>query len=218
MGNYRLDLVTAPITEPVTIAEVKGSLRVDHNTDNTLIGSLISAARTNAEAYTRRAFMTQTWKMYMDSFSKYSQAYPWWSGPNGATSILSPDTSNHIEIPLAPLQSVTSLKTYDDDDVATTFSSTKYFKRTYSGDFANPGSLTLRNSSSWDTVTRVRDGIELQFVAGYGDESCDVPQQIRMAIQEEAAFLYNNRGSCESALVKSGVARTLLSPFRIMKL
>jgi len=218
MGNYRLDLVTAPITEPVTITEVKGALRIDHNTDDTLIGFLITTARSNAEAYTRRAFMTQTWKMYMDSFSGYSQAYPWWSGSNGAMSSLSFDIPNNIEVPMAPLQTVTHMKTYDDSDAATTFSAASYFVGAYNGDFAQPGSITLRTSDSWPVVYRVKDGIEVQFVAGYGDSAQDVPQMIRMAIQEEAAFLYNNRGSCDGSMVSSGIAKKMLSQFRIIKL
>lgn len=209
--DYTLDLVTAPAIEPISVAEVKNAVRVDHSTDDTLIGYLITAARSNAEAFTRRAFITQTWKMFMDNFSGHT--YYYW------------DTSTHhrarmdsIEIPMSPLISVTHLKTYDDADVATTFATSNYFVSVKSGDFVQPGSLTLRESTIWPTVNRVKDGVEIQFVAGYGTNATDVPQQIRMAIQEEAAFLYNNRGSCNANMLNSGIAKTLLAQFKIMKL
>lgn len=226
MHNYQLDLVTAPAIEPITVAEVKNALRIDHTEDDTLIGFLITAARTSAEAYTRRAFITQTWKMFMDSFSpyRYGNGYGYGSGNyyfNSGTFNLPVTALNiitSIEIPKPLLQSITHLKTYDDDDVATTFSASSYYVSKYTGDFGQPGSLTLRQGVSWPTFTRVKDGIEIQFVAGYGTNATDVPQQIRMAIQEETAFLYQNRSACDGKMVNSGIARSLLSQFRIMKL
>jgi uncharacterized phiE125 gp8 family phage protein len=216
MADYNSSIVTAPATEPVSVAEVKNSLRIDHGEDDALIGALITAARSGAEAYTRRAFITQTWKMYKNGFSDYSEAYPW-RGPYVSITSMAP-APNNIEIPMAPLQSITHLKTYDDNDVASTFAASNYFVSTYPGDFAQPGSLTLRDSSVWPTVYRVKDGVEIQFVAGYGDNITDVPKQIRMAIQEEAGFLYQNRLTCDGGLVSSGVARSMLSQFRVIKL
>ena len=181
--NYKLDLVTAPAIEPITVAEVKNALRIDHTDDDTLIGFLITAARTSAEAYTRRAFITQTWKMFMDNFAGFTNGYTYWQGINNLP-ISAITISNSIEIPLPVLQSITHLKTYDDDDTATTFSSSNYYVAIYTGDFGQPGSITLRESNTWPTFSRVKDGIEIQFVTGYGTDATDVPQQIRMSIQE----------------------------------
>ncbi len=215
--DYKLDLVTAPAQEPISVAEVKNALRIDHSSDDTLIGYLITSARSSAEAYTRRAFITQTWKMFMDSFSGYSENYPWYTNniPVSRYALTSPD---FIEMPLPVLQSITHIKTYDDEDAATTFSSASYYVSTYSGDFGQPGTITLRESNTWPTFTRVKDGIEIQFVAGYGTNVTDVPEAIRMAIQEQTGFLYNNRNSCDTKSSMSNIAKTLLSQFRIMKL
>jgi len=215
--NYSLSLVTAPSKEPIQVNEVKHALRISHSRDDSLIESYITVARINAEAFTRRAFMTQTWQMFMDSFTGYSENYPWWTGPgdNIIRNLIEP---NCIEIPQAPLQSVTHLKTYDDSDLATTFSSSSYYVSTYSGPSARPGSITLRESDTWPTFDRVKDGIEIQFVAGYGSNASDVPRQIRTAIQEEAIFLYNNRGACSGSTVFSPTAKALLSPFKVMKI
>lgn len=217
MANYKLDLVTAPALEPVTVTELKTALRIDSTDDDTLLGYLITAARTNAEIYTRRAFITQTWKMFMDSFSGYPLDSQWWSGVRYGP-ITDIGAGNYIDIPLPPLQSITHLKTYDDADAATTFASSSYYVSTYSGIMARVGTITLRDSAVWPTYERNKDGIEIQFVAGYGDAASDVPQQIRIAIQEEASFLYQNRSSCDGDALNSGIAKQMLKPFRILKL
>jgi len=217
MANYRLDLVTAPTIEPISVKELKTALRIEHNSEDMLLGFLISTARSSAEAFTRRSFITQTWKMFMDSFSGYSHNYPWWKTPDY---IAYPEVAapNEFELPLAPLQSVTHVKTYDDSDTETTFAASNYYVSTPSGSFAQPGTITLRDSATWPTVERVKDGIEIQFVSGYGSSANDIPAQIRMAVQEEASFLYENRGTCEGKMLSSGVAKRLLSQFRVVKL
>lgn len=82
----RLRLKTAPTIEPITLAEAKLHLRVDSADDNTLITALIITARQLAEREVRRAFITQTWQMYLDS------------------------AKAEIEIPKPPLQSIESIK------------------------------------------------------------------------------------------------------------
>lgn len=194
--RYKLDLVTAPVIEPITKTEIKNALRIDNNVDDNFIDALITAARISAESYTGRAFNTQTWNMYFDTF---------------------PYDTTTIEIPKPMLQSVTSIKTYDDSDNATVFASSNYYTATYQGDFARCGTVTLRSDSVFPIVYRVKDGVEIQYVAGYGDDACDVPQPIRMALLEEVLFLYENRGCCDGGF-NSGIAKALLNPFRILKI
>ncbi|WP_434565154.1 head-tail connector protein [Thermoanaerobacterium thermosaccharolyticum] len=62
-------LVTPPAMEPVTLEEAKLHLRIDGNEEDSLISALIMAARQKCEEYTRRAFITQTWELALDSAS-----------------------------------------------------------------------------------------------------------------------------------------------------
>ena len=62
-----LKLITPPTVEPVTVEETKLHLRLDGNEEDNLISALIKAARQKAEEYTRRAFITQTWEVAVDS-------------------------------------------------------------------------------------------------------------------------------------------------------
>jgi len=78
-------LVAGPALEPVSLTEAKLHLRVDGNDENTLVTALIAAARQEAESYTRRALVTQTWRYTCDRLA--------------AT----------VTLPHQPLQSVTSI-------------------------------------------------------------------------------------------------------------
>lgn len=56
-------LLTAPAVEPVSLAEAKAFLRVEHNDDDDLIGALAAGSRIHVEAQTRRALVTQSWRI-----------------------------------------------------------------------------------------------------------------------------------------------------------
>lgn len=216
MQRYRLNLVTAPVIEPVTVTEAKLFMLVSSSDDDTLITNLIIAARTNAEAFTKRAFITQTWKMLMDNYPQ-QKGEPWWHGVKQLPiSVITGKT--FIDIPLAPLQSVTHFKTYDDADSATTFSASNYYVSEYSGDFAPAGKITLRSGQTFPGFGRNADGIEIQFVAGYGTTATSVPYQIKQAILQEVSYMYENRGACATGGMCCNTAQKLLQPFRLERL
>lgn len=59
----RSTLIVAPAIEPVPLSLAKQHCIVEHNADDTLINSYITAARHMAERATGRALITQTWQM-----------------------------------------------------------------------------------------------------------------------------------------------------------
>ena len=61
-------VITPAASEPLSVSEVKDFLRVDSSAEDTLIGVLIEAARSMAEAYTRRIMMTTTIEEFFDVF------------------------------------------------------------------------------------------------------------------------------------------------------
>jgi uncharacterized phiE125 gp8 family phage protein len=54
-------LLTPPAVEPLSLAEAKAWLRVEHDDDDALIAALVASARTHIEKETRRALIAQTW-------------------------------------------------------------------------------------------------------------------------------------------------------------
>lgn len=161
-----LSLLTPPASEALTLAEVKTHLRVETSNDDTLIGTLIVAARLLCEAWTGRALMTQTWQI------KFDDAL----------------CGNFIRLPKTPVQSVVHIKTYDDADAATVFSSANYF--------VDPvgGRVILRVGASWPVASRAASGYEVQFVSGYGSAGSDVPAPLRQGMLMHIARLYAVRG------------------------
>lgn len=189
-----LKLVTAPATEPVTTAEAKLHLRVDISTDDTHIDNLVSAARQHVEAWLCRALITQTWDYKLASLP----------------------SSRYIELPLAPLVSVTSVTYVPDGGNSTTFSSSYY---AVDAD-AEPGRVDLVSTADWPSDA-LRPGlpITVRFVAGYGSASA-VPKAIKQAILLLVGHWYENREAI--AIAKVGkfmdlplAVEALLTPYRM---
>lgn len=204
----RLTLTTAPALLPVTIDEVKHQLEIDDadTARDALVSGFMRTATDQAEAYTARVLITQTWTAFYDSWPTVPRddeplGEGWHIGPS--TILDSP--GRFLELPKPPLQSVVHIKAYDDSDAATTFAASNYFVDTAS----SPGRIALRKSVAAPSVTRTANGLEIQFVAGYGDNFADVPQPIRDGILALVAFMYENRGDCppeSQAIVGSGAA------------
>lgn len=56
-------LITPPLIEPVSLADMKSYLRLEHTLEDSLIRAFITAARVHLEQLTRRAFIAQTWRI-----------------------------------------------------------------------------------------------------------------------------------------------------------
>jgi hypothetical protein len=70
-----LTTTVLPTDEPVTLAEAKTHLRIDHNDEDQLIQLWIRAAREYAESYTGRRFVTQTVTVKLDGFPNATGDY-----------------------------------------------------------------------------------------------------------------------------------------------
>jgi len=163
----RLKLITAPATEPITLDEAKNHLKVDSADDNVLIGNLITTARQLAEKETKRAFITQTWQMFLD-------------------------TAPHvIEIPKPPLQSpLVSIKVIDTDGTESTISKDNYIVDASEN---SPGRVVPKLGYVWPYHRGFASFI-IEYKAGYGDNADDVPRGIRDGILKLITYLYENRG------------------------
>jgi len=156
--------------EPLSLGDVKLHLRVDLDDDieGELINSLITTAREYCEGFQRRAYLTQTQELWLDSFPSV----------------------DYIKLPLPPLQSVTHIKYYGTDDTEYIFTSDDYFVDTKS----EPGRVSLGYGKTWPSTTlRPANGVNIEYVAGYGDAASDVPEKVRQAILLLISHWYENR-------------------------
>ena len=206
-----LTITTAPQNEPLDAAETISYLRVDSGVDTTLIDNLIQAARFWAEDYTNRTFLTTVFTLSLDGIGYVD--VPLKEGFH--TGYSDTPSVNYIELPRSPVQSVTSIKSFADDNTATTLAATNYFVDTV----RVPARIVLRDGGSWPTDLRNANGIEVLYTAGYGSSRADIPEPIRVAMLEYVTFLYEHRGDFERfPPPKPPVSlQMLLQPYVIMR-
>lgn len=200
-------LVTAPAAEPVTVSEVKAYLRITGPDDDTLLTDMIEEARQFIEDMTGLAMITQTWQLTLDRWPGYHE--PWWDGVRqGSIADLS-RTPGHVTMPRYPLQSISGVDVYAEDNTSTAVTVANVF---YTDTQQMPGRMALRDGQTWPVATRQTNGIEITYVAGFGDALPDVPAPLKRAVKSLVTFMYENRGdgcSVGDAYEKSGAAQSV---------
>ena len=202
-----LQLVTPPAEEPVSLIDAKLHLRVDFDEDDTLIASLITAARLAAETLTGRQFTTARWKMVLDSFPGPSLM----GVPAGQPFTL---PGHAILLPKCPVQSVVSINYLDMGAVEQTMPAA-----TYTVDNAcEPARITPVFGQIWPICLPQIGAVSVIFDAGYGT-AAEVPQGIKSWIKLRVGSLYAHRE--EVAVVSRGRLEALpfieglLDPYKV---
>lgn len=186
----RLELLTAPATEPVTLAEVKTRLRIDDATDDAGVTRLIAAATGNAQSITRRAFVTQKWALILDAF------------PCGS-----------ISLPLPPLQSVELISYIDANGATQTLAPGDYLVDKN----GIVGMVHRAYQKQWPTTRAQPMAVRVEFTAGYGNATA-VPSDLVSAMLLLIAHWDQNREPVVVGTIVSSVplsVDSLLAPFVI---
>lgn len=180
-------LLAGPAGEPVSLAEAKAFLKVDDGAEDGLIATLITAARLHVEGVTGKALMAQTWRTVRDSW------------PQDRT----------VKLPVGPFLSLTAVTAYDAEGTPHDVPLAQFLDE--------PDRLLLPSSVAGMPVLRERQGIEIDYVAGFGAETSDVPVDIRQALLTLVAHWYEHRDvvviAGSGAVVPSGFDR-LIAPHR----
>lgn len=165
-------VITPAAVEPITLAEARSHLRIDafgsppSHPDDDYIEELISSAREWTEDYLRRGLATKTIDIVFDSF-------------------------DDIVIPLQPVQSITSIKYQDVNDVQQTVPNTVYKLNTFNGD------VVLKYNQSWPSAYPEEGVIIVRAVVGYttgqSPDTEPMPFPIKAAMLLIIGNLYENR-------------------------
>lgn len=184
-------LLTAPAVEPLTLAEAKAFLRVEVSDDDDLIAALIASARIHVEAQTRRALITQSWRIVAD-------AWP---------------AEGRLAVRPAPLQELTAARVYDAYGVAQPVDVQAFVPDIAASQLAfAPWALSQPG--------RLAAGIELDVTVGYGAAAGDVPEPLRQAIRLLVAHWYEKRGlaAVGAVTVLPTTVAALIAPYRMVSL
>jgi len=186
-------LLSGPAAEPITLAEAKAFIRVQHDDDDDIIGALIVGARIHVEAQTRRALITQTWRLVRDAWPE-----------NGRFALL--------PVPLAELVAVRIRKA---DGTTQAIDLASFAVDTASA----PAMLSFVRGAPMPPGQPV-GGIEIDVTCGYGGAD-DVPEPLRQAVRTLVTHWYEKRGmvtlGTEVAMLPAGVA-ALIAPYRVLSL
>ena len=166
MTKTRDAITVSPEFSPVTISEARLHLDLDDNYYDQQLDTLIKVSTRRLEQDTRRSLVTQTHVLSMDTFPS-----------NGI-----------IELPTAPVQSVTSVTYVDTADATQTLSAS-----TYSVDSSNtPSRIVLNSGESFPTVRAHYDDIKVTYVSGYGSTVASVDPVAKFAILMLVSHLFNS--------------------------
>lgn len=162
MANYRL--VTAPTTEPLTYTEVKNFLRLNDDSEQAFVTSLIAVARQLVEDRTWRPLISQVWAMQFD----YEEL-----------------SLNIYYINKSPLLSVQSVTYFDENDTLQTLAPSQYEVDIY----GSPARFRLINIPE---VKKRMNTLQVNFTCGYTN-AASVPLPIKQAMYLIIGHLYENR-------------------------
>jgi uncharacterized phiE125 gp8 family phage protein len=183
-------LLTAPAAEPLALDEARLFLRVEHTDDDALIGALIAGARLHIEAQTKRALITQTWRLALDEWPE----------------------SGRVGVRPAPLQAVTAARVYDADGNAATLDLQSFVR-------VLDGTGIAFVPWAMPAPGRIASGIELDLRVGYSDTALSVPEPLRQAIRLLAAHWYENRSLvADAAAALPETVAALIAPYRMLSL
>ena len=159
---WSLTETVAPVAEPVTTAEAKLHLRVDHGDEDAYIDTLVATARQHIELVTRRAMVDTTFTLKMDAFP------------------------TEIRPPRSPLSSVSSITYVDTDGATQPLSASVYSVDTDT----EPGRISLAFNQSGPDIREQNNAVVVTFVAGYGSAATDVPAALVTTVKMLAGHYY----------------------------
>lgn len=190
-----LILTAGPACEPVSLAEAKSHCRISTDADDSLLSSLILAARLHIEQSLGLALLQQKWAFYLDHWP----------------------TTQYAELPISPLISIDAVRLH-----SSAGSIVALDPRLFVADAVSRRPRLARTEAQcWPMPLRNINSIEIAFTAGYGVNPEDVPAPLKHAIMLLVAHWYEAREPVtlgnEAEMVPLTVA-SLLHPFREIRL
>lgn len=159
----------APMGTPITVDQAKAWSRitaVDEAQDE-LISLNIQTAVRYVESRLSRQLLSATWTYVVDCFPRQGRS---------------------LDLPLAPVQSVSSIQYVAEDGTLTTWDSSLW-RSDVAGE---PARITPVYQGSWPVAQQVIGAVQVSFVAGYGSAAA-VPSEYKTVIAMLAAHFYENR-------------------------
>jgi len=176
------------------LAEARAFLRVDGTDEDGFLTTLIAAARLHVEGITGQAMISQSWRFVLDG----------WPG------------RRTIALPVGPVRELLAVTAYGLDGTPTDLALGQFQLET-----GPARQLFLPAIVEGMPVTRPHNGIEIDYVAGFGDDADDVPPDLRHAVLTLIGYWFEHRDAVviagSGAVVPAGFDR-LVTAYRPVRL
>ena len=190
---------------PVTLAEAKAHLNIEHDDDNTLITALIASATDYIERLTDIQFITGNVTLKLDKFPSGAEFY---TGHDWRPTLNDAETYNSIRLTKSPVISIGSITYLDTAGASQTLSTD-----VYALDITKAvGRVHLKYNQSWPDIRGDVNGITITYSAGYGVDGSTAPDSLKSAIKLLVGHWHENR----EAAVQGQVVRAV--PFAVASL
>lgn len=189
---------------PITEADLVSYLRLDGSPGCQELSVFMNAATKIAISYLQRALLTQQYTFQIEGipFTGTKLQY----ALSGSEAVY----SDVVALPFAGLDEIVSIEVIDKDGVAT-----EVLPEYYVVD--NTSVPTQIRFVQWGAIPMCdTDKLKIVYTAGYGEDTSDVPEGIRLGLLMLAGYMYEHRGECTpgTSISRSG-ATLALKPYRI---
>lgn len=184
MSWTRMRRTVAPTAKPITLLDLGAWLRIDLPDEDTLLDQLVQSAVDYIEGPNGIgiALMPQTWELHLDGFPPC------------------------IEIPLTPVQSISSITYTDPDGNSQTLVD-------YQADiYSQPARIVPAYGGCWPATRSVMNAVTVTFTAGFNT----VPGDLKRALALLAGHWFENRTASAEQLheIPFGVEH-ILNKYRV---
>ena len=163
-------MIAAPASLPVSLASVKGFLKVENTEDDQLISELIDQAVSHVQNITGHKLITQSWRFFFDDLPSH----------------------NLLELPLAPIMAPIEVRVFDDQGIPQIIPSSDYQLDIHS----KPARLWINTQLC---AGQHLNGLEVDLQVGFGLSGVDVPGDLIRAIMVTISHWYEFRGAVRPA-------------------
>ena len=177
-------IVTPPASEPVSLAEAKLFLRVDHDAEDDLIATLITAAREAVEAACGRALIKRRVRESLDIWRR--------------------DAVGCAMLGLGPVTNIVAVRLLAANGSQSVIDAGRY-RLEGAGDRPR-----LVFEAGVPATLRQAGGVEIEYDSGFAETGEELPTALRVATLQIVCALYEARLG-EAAIPET--ARALMRPF-----
>ncbi|MDP3735844.1 MAG: hypothetical protein Q8R02_00550 [Hyphomonadaceae bacterium] len=185
--------LAGPAAEPLGLAEAKDYLRIAYEGEDGLVGSLIAGARARVEELAGVAMISRTLRVALDRWPMLTME------------------TRVMRLPVRPAGELLSVTVRyaegEAEDVAERFTLA-----------AGRSARLVWTSGAFPWPGRRVDGIEIDYVAGFGEGADDVAEGLRLAVKRLVAHAYHSRDAGTLAGPLPEDVAGLISPWRRVRL